>query len=236
MMKKIFTLVLVMAAVLVNAQSIKVFYQGSELNSQDTVFLPSNNNGEDVDAFFGYQNTTNDDISYKVRKEVIFKDEDADMMFCIGNCYIGNESAELMMEPNQSVSDQDPLALHIIYSGPDSPAFVKYTLFRTDTENEDAFSFYAAYGTATGVREADMVKSLRAYPNPAVRNVTIEYTAPANNASLVIKNLTGREVYRVSVGTAGAKQVDLTSMSPGVYFYGIEADGKMVCTKKLLIK
>ena len=75
MMKKIFTLVLVMAAVLVNAQSIKVFYQGSELNSQDTVFLPSNNNGEDVDAFFGYQNTTNDDISYKVRKEVIFKDD-----------------------------------------------------------------------------------------------------------------------------------------------------------------
>jgi len=236
MMKKIFTLVLVMAAVLVNAQSIKVFYQGSELNSQDTVFLPSENHGDDVDAFFGYQNTTNAAISYKVRKEVIFKDEDADMMFCIGDCYQGNESAVLTMQANLSVSDQDPMALHIIYSGPAAPAFVKYTLFRTDTETEDAISFYIAYGTTTGVREADMVKSLRAYPNPAVRNVTIEYTAPSGNADLVIKNLAGREVYRASVNTAGAKHVDVSSMSPGVYFYGIEADGKMVCTKKLLIK
>ena len=104
MMKKIFTLMLVMAAVLVNAQSIKVFYQGSELNSQDTVFVPSNNNGEDVDAFFGYQNTTNDDISYKVRKEVIFKDEDADMMFCIGNAMDTAVRASSLMRETKMLS------------------------------------------------------------------------------------------------------------------------------------
>jgi hypothetical protein len=60
--------------------------------------------------------------------------------------------------------------------------------------------------------------------------------APANNSSLVIKNLAGKEVYRTSVGTAGAKHVDISSMPAGVYFYGIESDGKMLCTKKLLVK
>jgi len=235
-MKKIFTLLVFMAALALNAQSIKVFYQGSELANQDTVFLPLDNHGEDIDAFFGYQNTTNTSITYKIRKDVIFKDEDADMMFCIGDCYTGNESAELTMQANETVTDQEILALHIIYSGPAEPAFVKYTLFRTDTQTEDATSFYIAYGTGSGVREADMVKSLRAYPNPAVRNVTIEYVAPANNSSLVIKNLAGKEVYRTSVGTAGAKHVDISSMPAGVYFYGIESDGKMLCTKKLLVK
>jgi len=235
-MKKIFTLLVFMAALALNAQSIKVFYQGSELANQDTVFLPLDNHGEDIDAFFGYQNTTNTSITYKIRKDVIFKDEDADMMFCIGDCYTGNESAELTMQANETVTDQEILALHIIYSGPAEPAFVKYTLYRTDVDYEDWTTFYIAYGTGSGVREADMVKSLRAYPNPAVRNVTIEYVAPANNSSLVIKNLAGKEVYRTSVGTAGAKHVDISSMPAGVYFYGIESDGKMLCTKKLLVK
>ena len=235
-MKRIFTLLLVMAAVVVNAQSIKVFYGGAALNSQDTVFLPVDEYGDDVDAFFGYQNMTNTTITYKIHKQVVFKPEEADMMFCIGDCYTGDESGELTMQPNESVTDQDPMALHIIYSGSSEPALVKYTLYRTDTETEDAISFYIFYGSGSSVREADMVKSLRAFPNPAVRNVTIEYVAPANNSSLVIKNLAGKEVYRVSVGSAGAKQVDVSSMSSGVYFYGIESDGKMVCTKKLLVK
>lgn len=235
-MKKIFTLLVFMAAVALNAQSIKVFYQGAELANQDTVFLPLDSHGDDIDAFFGYQNTTNAAISYKIYKDVIFKDADADMMFCIGDCYSGNESAELTLQANETVTDQDLLALHIIYSGPAEPAFVKYTLRRTDTQAEDATSFYIAYGSGSGVREADMVKSLRAFPNPAVRNVTIEYVAPSNNSSLIIKNLAGKEVYRTSVGTAGAQHVDISAMPAGVYFYGIESDGKMLCTKKLLVK
>lgn len=235
MMKKIFTLVFVMAAVLVNAQSIKVFYQGAALNNRDTVFLPVDENAADVDAFFGYRNETDATFSFKIRKEVIFKGEDADVMFCIGDCYIGNESAILTMQPNAVVADDDPLALHIIYSGSTDPALIKYTFYKTENP-EDAVSFYAAYGNVSGVRETDMVKTLRAYPNPAVRNVTIEYVAPDNNSSLVIKNLTGKEVYRATVGSAGAKHIDVTSMPAGVYFYGIESDGKMICTKKLLIK
>jgi len=52
----------------------------------------------------------------------------------------------------------------------------------------------------------------------------------------VIKNLTGKEVYRAAVSNVGRKQINVTSFSPGVYLYGIEADGRMMCTKKLLVK
>ncbi len=234
-MKKIFTLLLVMSALIVNAQSIKVLYNDAPMSENDTVFVAVDGHADQTDVFFGYQNLTNSAIEFKVRKEVVFKEEDADMMFCLGDCYTGNLSQPQTMEANQSVSASDAMAFHTIYSGSTEPALVKYTFFLTNNES-DHISFYIAYATGSDVKPADMVQALRAYPNPTTRVVNIEYAAPATNASLVIKNLTGREVYRTAVSMTGKKQIDVTQFNAGVYFYGVEVDGKMICTKKLLVK
>lgn len=235
MKKRIFTLLLMMAAVAANAQSISVIYNGSALNNNDTVYVATNPNGDEVNTFFGYRNTTSSLIEFKVRKEVLQNEGEADISFCIGECYTGNLSQTLVLNENQEVAADNEMALHTIYAGSAAPALVKFTLFITDDE-ADQISFYIAYGSGSGIREADLVKGLKAYPNPAVRTVTIDYVAPTGNSFLVIKNLTGREVYRVPVGAAGGKQVDLTPFNAGVYLYGIESDGKMICTKKLLVK
>ena len=234
-MKRIFTLLFVMVAVMVNAQSLKVFYNGSELNENDTVFIAIDNHSDETNTFFGYQNTTANPIEFKVRKDVLLLNEEGDITFCIGACYTGAQSAALPLAGNETVNANDGLALHVIYAGSSEPALVKFTLFLTDNAN-DKISFYIAYGNGSGIREADMVKTLRAYPNPAVRSVTIDYVAPNDHSFLVVKNLTGREVYRTPVGMAGGKQIDVTAFTAGVYFYGIESDGKMLCTKKLLVK
>lgn len=223
-----------MSALIVNAQSIKVFYDGNALNDCDTLFVPLNGQGEQVDLFLGYQNMTNDVIEFQVSKEEISVPEDADVMFCIGTCYMGNLSQPSTMAEGQIVTASEANAFHAIYTGNDV-ALVKYTFFLTD-EEDDKVSFYIAYGTGSSIRPADMVKILNAYPNPAVRVVNIEYAAPSTNANLVIKNLTGREVYRTAVSQTGKKQVDISQFSPGVYLYGVEVDGKMLCTKKLLVK
>lgn len=235
MKKRIFTLLLISIAAIANAQTIKVFYNENMLNNNDTVFLPTDSHGDEINTFFGYQNTSSSPIEFKVRKEVVMMNEEADISFCIGECYTGTLSAAVTLGSNEMVDASNVMALHTIYSGSSEPALIKFTFFLTDNES-DAASFYIAYGNVTGIRESDMVKTLRAYPNPAVRNVTIDYVAPDQNAFLIIKNLAGKEVYRTPVCTAGGKQVDLTGFSAGVYFYGIEADGKMVCTKKLLVK
>ena len=235
MKKKIFTLLLVMSALVVNAQSIKLFNGDLPMNNNDTVFIPVGSHGDEVNTYIGYQNLTNTDIEVRVRKEVIFMSEMADLSFCLGECYTGNLSAPLTIPANAMVASSQEEALHIIYAGSSEAALAKFTIFRTDDES-DKVSVYVAFGTGSGVRDEDVVKALRAYPNPAVRNVTIDYVSPNNHSYLVIKNLTGKEVYRVSVGKAGCKQVDLSSFTPGFYFYGIESDGKMFCTKKLLVK
>lgn len=234
-MKRIFTFLLVMSAVAVNAQSIKLFCGENPMNNNDTVFVPIDGQSGQTDVFIGYQNLTGNAFDFRVKKEVIFHGEDADFSFCIGECYIGNTSMPVYLDANEMVASTDEMALHTIYVGPSTPALVKYTFVKEGDES-DKVSLFIGYGTGTGVRESDMVKVLRAFPNPAVNTVNIDFAAPEHDAFLVIKNLAGKEVYRIAVSNVGRKQISVSSFSPGVYFYGIEADGRMLCTKKLLIK
>lgn len=226
-----------MAAVAVNAQSIRLYHNGSLLGDNDTVFVPLNGSSEEVIAYLAYENASDQDIDFRVRKDVLsINEETTEIYFCIGECYMGNLSQVVSLEPHQMVPVEDPNNFHTAYVGETDPAMVKYTFYSTDNES-DKTSVVFKFGGSTSVRPVDLVKNLRAYPNPASNMVNIEYAAPAGDASLVIKNLTGKEVYRTTLnGTSGRKHVDLSGFTAGVYFYGIESDGKMLCTKKLLVK
>ena len=233
-MKKIFTLLLVVFAVAANAQSIKLFNGETPMNDNDTVYLPVSESGE-VNSYFGYQNMTDGEILFRVRKEVVFTDLGIDLSFCIGDCYTGNLSRTLTLAANAMVPASDEMALHTILRGSSGQALVKYSMFRVDNE-EDCVSFYIYYGTSAGITDTEVMKVLRAFPNPASKMVNVDYAAPERDAWLVVKNLTGKEVYRAAVSNAGRKQVDVSSFTPGVYLYGVEANGRMLCTKKLLVK
>ena len=235
-MKKIFTLLLVMSALIVNAQSIKLFYNSQMLNNNDTIQELLYDDENEINTFVGYQNTTNNPIEFRVRKDVLLLNEETtDLQFCIGMCYTGNLSQPISLGASETVQANYENAFHAIYMGGKDAALVKYTFYNTENES-DKVSFYIHYSEGTGLRESEVLTSLRAYPNPAVSTVNIDYVAPNNHTYLVIKNLTGKEVYRTSVSCSGKTQLDVSKFNAGMYFYGLESDGKMLCTKKLLIK
>ena len=236
MKKRIFTLALLMSVVLLNAQSIKLFYGSQVLNDNDTILEILYDDENEINTFVGYQNMTSSPIEFRVSKEaLILNQETTDILFCIGECYTGNLSQPISLGANESVPTNSENAFHATYTGCRDAALVKYTFYNTANES-DKISFYIYYTEGTGLHEREMQVSLNAYPNPAVSTVNIDYSAPANNTCLVIKNLAGREVYRTPVGQSGKKQIDVTKFHAGMYFYGLESDGKMLCTKKLLIK
>lgn len=236
MKKRIFTLALMMSVVMLNAQSIKLFYESQVLNNNDTILEILYDDENEINTFVGYQNTTNSPITFRVSKEaLILNQETTDLTFCIGECYIGNLSLPVSLGANETIQADSDTAFHAIYTGCKDAALVKYTFFNTENES-DKVSFFIHYSEGTGLRESEVQVSLRAYPNPAVSTVSIDYVAPENHTTLVIKNLAGREVYRTSVSRSGKKQVDVSQFNSGMYFYGLECDGKMLCTKKLLIK
>ena len=225
-----------MSALALNAQSIRILDHATPLNDGDTIKVPLADLDGEINTYLGYQNMTNDDLSFRVRKEqLVINEETTDIVFCLGQCYTGEFSSVLTLNAGETVPDSDEDAFHATYAGTGDAALIRFTFFLTDNEN-DKVSFYIAYVEGNGFSQNDMVKALSAYPNPATRVVNIEYVAPSADAYLVIKNLTGREVYRTPVNQAGKKQVDISQFNPGVYFYGVESKGKMLCTKKLLVK
>ena len=235
-MKKIFTLLVFMSALALNAQSIRILNGTTPLNDGDTVVVSIAGVDGEINTYLGYQNMTDNNLSFRVRKEqLIINDETTDIVFCLGQCYQGNVSGVLTLDAGQTIPVTDENAFHATYAGTGDNALIRFTFYLTEDE-DDEVSFYIAYVGGTGFSQTDMVKALSAYPNPATRLVNIEYAAPTSDACLVIKNLTGKEVYRTAVSQAGKKQVDLSQFNPGVYFYGIESKGKMLCTKKLLVK
>ena len=236
MKKRIFTLALLMSVVMLNAQSIKLFYGSQVLNDNDTILEILYDDENEINTFVGYQNMTSSPIEFRVSKEaLILNAETTDILFCLGECYTGNLSQPISLGANETVPTNSENAFHATYTGCRDAALVKYTFYNTANES-DKISFYIYYTEGTGLHEREMQVSLNAYPNPAVSTVNIDYSAPANNTCLVIKNLAGREVYRTPVGQSGKKQIDVTKFHAGMYFYGLESDGKMLCTKKLLIK
>ena len=69
--------------------------------------------------------------------------------------------------------------------------------------------------------------------------MTIEYayTGNSDNVKLVVKNMLGTTLLTKKLDANGNKvKVDVSEYNAGIYFYSIEADGRPLITKKLLVK
>ena len=77
--------------------------------------------------------------------------------------------------------------------------------------------------------------SYTVYPNPVndVLNITIEQTAV--NTSISIINIVGKEVAQMPL-VNGNNQLDVSTLSSGVYFYSLKTNNKVVETKKLIVR
>lgn len=238
-MKKIFTLILIMATLASSAQSIRLFYNGQALNNQDTVNIDAVI-GTTNDIYIEYANIADDDIRFIVSKEEVQMVPGATSTFCIGEqCYSGNCSREIFIQQDDMVTVMDSaMVFHATYTTPSNGiSIIKYT-FGNVENTADITSVILRYVTNVGI---DMPTAkditLRAYPNPATTGVNIIYDAQnISNAYLVIKNLTGMEIYRSVLSSESKMYVNISDFRSGIYLYGVEVNGTMLCTKKLLVK
>lgn len=75
-------------------------------------------------------------------------------------------------------------------------------------------------------------------PNPAIVSVTFEYALPSDvrEARILIRNLTGLVEIAQSLDVSASKQVIYVSdLSPGVYLYSFEVEGRIILTRKMLV-
>lgn len=237
-MKKIFTSILVIMTLTSSAQSIRLFYNGQPLNRMDTVdvkVVTTDFNHVRI----GYANISDDDIYFNISQERMQMADDASISFCAGgNCYANDISGSIFLMQDDTVSEEEEESFHCTYFCPSGGSSVVKYSFANDEDANDMVSVVIRFAVNAGVDDylAEDFE-LCARPNPAAVRVNIACNVNAvPDAMLVIKNLAGMEVYRVRPAEGGKTCINVSDFSAGIYLYGIEANGVMLCTKKLLVK
>ena len=236
-MKKIIAFISFFVAFAAYSQTFQITYNGEPVgetldfiatqgNSDNELVLIIQNNSEEVDSIY-------------LSKHVIEEVPGSVNLFCIGDgCYDGNASTTpLVLEPGAS---SNAGSFHLLYNpgGTEGTTKVRYNFYTSSYSVPLIINFI--YGN-TGIEETDFsVNNLTAYPNPATSSVNVSYDLSgfrAGSACLVITNLVGSKVAVHSLnGTSGKVSMDVSNLDAGIYFYSIEADGKIVSTKKLIVK
>ena len=87
----------------------------------------------------------------------------------------------------------------------------------------------------TSVNEIDNNIFFNMYPNPASNNVTVNLVDGLNNVFVELVDMQGRLIASYSNVTGASVEVDLSSVSNGVYFIKVNSEGT-IQTEKLIVE
>ena len=98
-------------------------------------------------------------------------------------------------------------------------------------------------GSSTGMNEINSVPTgfslEQNIPNPFNNETVIKYTMPntVTNASLVVYDLSGKQVTSFPLTEKGTSSITITSekLAAGIYIYSVMADGKIIDTKRMVV-
>lgn len=77
---------------------------------------------------------------------------------------------------------------------------------------------------------------ISAYPNPAVDQVSFRLENVKAGSMVVLRDLSGKTVRRMSVNGAAEMSMNLNGLASGMYFYSVEENGSTVAVGKLMVR
>jgi hypothetical protein len=231
-MKKIITLLAVVFAFGVSAQSLEL------VSHDDTVYYDPQIAQLDVQAHIEIKNTSVTDNKYKVKRNGPFDQSCSTNYFCWDLCYLPTDSVSTGNLTVMSSATNNLFSGHILSSGGglEDCCEIEYTFFNQDdvTDKLDVSVMFCG-DVSLSVNE-DVYSLFSVFPNPANDFVNIEYTGSKDGAFQLF-NVVGQSVFTQTL-SAGVQNtsVDVSSLKSGVYFYTLVIDGQVMETKKLIIK
>lgn len=245
-MKKIFTFIFVLfiASASVFAQSLTVSYEGNPVNNGDTIEVIVPQLNSTLDVYLDLSNVSEEDVTVRVHKYELDMVNEATAAMCFGDaCYpptTTTSGSVFIMSGSTLSHESSEGAFHFSYKTPAAGiSYVKFVFVNEENEEDQVSVVFKMVCNPTGIVSNAVATKMRAYPNPASEIVTVEYayTGNTSNVNLVIKNLVGATLYTKKLDVNGNKvRVDVSEYNAGIYFYSIEADGRPLVTKKLLVK
>jgi len=164
--------------------------------------------------------------------------------FCWGVCY---GSIDAGAQPLWISDDEVNMAPDSLYNNfhayhqPENMVGVscyRYVWYDMSQPNDSIWVDICFDTESVGIEENGIVSELNVYPNPSLGSVNFDIVLESftNDAQLVIHNLLGERVWSTSIQNNEQKIVlGEGELTPGIYFYSIEANGRVAVTEKLII-
>lgn len=251
-MKRMRPLLILFALMLVGFQSTGLQARAATtlefVDPPQSTILEATTEEVDIVSYLFVKNTGTTSKKLRVRREIIQLAPNHESIFCFGGmCLDGSNDLSVVSELGAGATTSYVNALNPklenIYNNPGTSK-IKYTVFDVDNP-DDNISIELTYVVKlpTDVHMpfdfAPVTILANAFPSPATDVAHIDYNIAQsfNNASITVYNLIGNPLYTFPVDMPkGRAELQVSSMTPGVYFYSIVADGKKLATKKLVIK
>ncbi len=186
-------------------------------------------------------NLTGSAVTVKVKKTTIYmNDPGSTVYFCTGsNCYSPSQTLSLT-EP-MSASGNLLLTCDHFPNNQIGATQVRYTVINQANTSDTVYFIINYNSVPTAILTHSSVKPSisNPAPNPASATFSINYkmgTTNPQNAKMVIYNMLGERVMETAVEEMeGVVKMDVTTLGQGVYFCSLEADGKTVTTRRLVV-
>ncbi len=98
-----------------------------------------------------------------------------------------------------------------------------------------SLSNYIAASTTTAVNEVEN-SSTNVYPNPATEIIHFDLSKQFNSVTVQLYDITGKMIATSSFSKAQEMVMDINKFSPGVYFYKLITDGRLLKTERIVLQ
>lgn len=239
-MKKILVFTLgILTATFAFAQTMQIIYNGNTLPNTATI----NVTGFPTDQFVIHlyiKNTSNvvKEVKFKKIEKVLVQDSENSFCFA-GQCYdptIYISPTFVTVQPNEIDTTCKP---EYNSNGRSGTSQIVYVFFDKNNIN-DSVSVTVNYTTSTSIETQNRLQTeyIKAFPNPCNSTVTFGYKVKpqAVSSQIVISNIIGEKLETINLYNKNdlEKEINISHLQSGIYFYSLISDGKILETHKLV--
>ena len=242
MKKLLLSLIVMVFAAQLSAQSLSFKYEGEAIEAGTTIDIVSDiNQSMEIQFDLDIINTTDADINVVAQMEDLTGI--GSTYLCWGNCFMPGilEAKNIVAAGGEGIFNGHVMFVDAEWNTLPEGTEIKmvYTFF--DERNpEEKYSFNVNFkyqsDAIADFNNVDVFSN--AYPNPANNTVSFDYNMPfdVNSASVAIYNMMGQEFVRQDLKLGGSRaDINVSDLNEGVYFYSLIVNNQTVKTNKFVV-
>ncbi len=245
-MKKFFPMLFAfsMGTAFINAQSIKIIYQGSILVNGSYILKNSNASATDISQNLWIQNNTTDTLNMRVTKIELDVVPNTLNATCWEVCPPSDTAGQFptMTSP---IIRMDPAAIEYSFAAHQYPeglsgcSHFRFIFFGDGSNYRDSVDIYFSHGqncnTPASINGQQQV-AFDVYPNPAKDLISINIEENISEGEIIITNLLGLTVARYQIAELnGNKEISVASLENGIYQLSILNNKKIIGTRSVQV-